>query len=323
MKFLETHYEEYVNSVNETNLHPKLQKIYSKLPKNINDMSNLIFYGPSGVGKYSQMLYAIKKYSGSDLKYEKKISIMFNKQPFFFKISDIHYEIDMSLLGCNSKLLWHEIYQQIIDILSAKADKTGIIVCKEFHNIHTELLENFYSYMQDNHSLAVNIKYIIITEELSFIPDNILNCCEVINVSRPSKLSYSKCGKSKLPTDMKVENITNIKNLRVNVEELMHPYKIICDKILHTMLDVEELKFLKFRDMLYDIFIYNLDITDCIFYILSYLIQNKHIAKKNLSQLIIKTFNFFKYYNNNYRPIYHLESYLFYIISIIHGYSIL
>jgi len=323
MKFLETHYEEYLTSINKINLHPKLEKIIRKFPETINELGNLIFYGPSGVGKYSQMLNAIKKYSPSDLKYEKKISIMFNKHPFFFKISDIHYEIDMSLLGCNSKLLWHEIYQQIIDILSAKIDKTGIIVCKEFHNIHTELLENFYSYMQDNHSLSVNIKYIIITEEISFIPDNILNSCEVVQMSRPSKLSYSKCCNQNLPTDMKVDNITNIKNLKVNIKELMHPYKIICDKILKVMLDVDELKFLKFRDMLYDIFIYNLDITDCIFYILTYLFQHKHLTKNQLSPLLIKTFIFFKYYNNNYRPIYHLESYLFYIISVIHGYRIL
>ena len=87
----------------------------------------------------------------------------------------------MSLLGCNSKLLWHDIYQQIVDIISAKTDKSGIIVCKEFHNIHSELLENFYSYMQENNSSAINIKFILITEEISFIPDSILNCCEIMN----------------------------------------------------------------------------------------------------------------------------------------------
>lgn len=323
MKFLETHYEEYVNSVAESNLHPKLQKIFDKFPKEMNKLGNLIFYGPSGVGKYSQMLHSIKRYSHSELKYEKKMSLMFNKQTFFFKISDIHYEVDMSLLGCNSKLLWHEIYQQIVDILSAKTEKTGIIVCKEFHNIHSELLENFYSYMQENNSLSVNIKYILLTEELSFIPDNILNCCEIINMGRPTKTNYSKCCNIKIPTSMKVEHITNIKNLKANVSELMYPHKIICDKILKTMLDIDELKFLKFRDLLYDIFIYNLDITDCIFYMLSYLIENKKIKREHFSNLLIKTFVFLKYYNNNYRPIYHLESYLFYIISIIHGFSII
>jgi hypothetical protein len=322
MKFLETHFEEYINETEDNNLHSKLTKTYSRFPNTLDKLGNLIFYGPSGVGKYSQVLYAIKKYSPSELKYEKKLSLLFNKQTFFFKISDIHYEIDMSLLGCNSKLLWHDIYQQIVDIISAKTDKSGIIVCKEFHNIHSELLENFYSYMQENNSSAINIKFILLTEEISFIPDSILNCCEIINIARPTKASYTKCIKEKMPTDMKVENITNIKTLHINVNELMYPYKIISDKILFEMINVNELKFSKFRDLLYDIFIYNLDITDCIWYMVTTLIQEKCIAKRDLSKLLLKTYIFLKYYNNNYRPIYHLESYLFYLTSVIHGYKI-
>jgi hypothetical protein len=320
MKFQETHFEEYINSVNKINIHPKLEKLYSHFPNSINRLGNLIFYGPSGVGKYSQMLYSIKKYSHSDLKYEKKLSILFNKDVYFFKISDIHYEIDMSLLGCNSKLLWHDIYQQIVDIISAKSEKSGIIVIKEFHNIHSELLENFYSYMQDNNVSNINIKFILLTEELSFIPDNILNCCEVINVTRPSKVTYAKCSKIKLPIEFKVENITNIKNLIISDNITLCPYKIICDKIIKEMVNINNLKFLKFRDYLYDIFIYNLDITDCIWYILTVLINENHMKKTDMSKILLRTYVFLKYYNNNYRPIYHLESYLFYLISVVHGY---
>jgi len=320
MKFLETHFEEYTNAVIKENLHPKLDKLFNRFPINLEKLGNLIFYGPSGVGKYSQMLHSIKKYSPTDLKYEKKISLTYDKKQYCFRISDIHYEIDMSLLGCNSKLLWHDIYQQIVDILSAKTDKTGIIVCKDFHNIHSELLENFYSYMQDNNETLINVKFILLTEEISFIPDSILNCCEIINIVRPSKMSYTKCLKQKMPVDIKIENIVNIKYLHVNVCELMFPYKIICDKILKEMEEIEDLKFLKFRDLLYDIFIYNLDITDCIWYILTNLIQNKKIKQTNLSNILLKTYNFLKYYNNNYRPIYHLESYLFYLTRIIHGF---
>lgn len=322
MKFLESHFEEYTNEVSKLNLHPKLEKCYSHFPETLDKLGNLIFYGPSGVGKYSQMLYAIKKYSPTDLKYEKKLSLTYDKKQYFFKISDIHYEIDMSLLGCNSKLLWHDIYQQIVDILSAKTNKTGIIVCKDFHNIHSELLENFYSYIQDNNSLLVNIKYILLTEEVSFIPDSILNCCEIIHIPRPTKIAYTKCSRQKIPNDLKIENIVNIKYLHTGINELMYPHKIICDKIIKEMIDINELKFLKFRDLLYDIFIYNLDITDCIWYILTNLTKTKKIKTKDMSQILLKTYNFLKYYNNNYRPIYHLESYLFYLTSIVHGFRL-
>jgi hypothetical protein len=320
MKFHETHFEEYIVSNQKEDLHPKMNKIYQKFPSKIADLRNLIFYGPHGVGKYTQILKSIKKYSPTELKYEKKISITFNKQQYFFKISDIHYEIDMSLLGCNSKLLWHDIYMQIIDIISAKTEKSGIILCKYFHEIHSELLENFYSYMQQNNASAIDLKFILVAEKISFIPDNILNCCEIINIPRPTKSLYAKCIKNKLPTTMKLENIANIKNIRNVLDPLMAPHKIICDKIVDSIIKIEELKFLKFRDILYDIFICNLDITECVWYIISTLISQKRIKDKDVSDLLIKTYTFFQYYNNNYRPIYHVENLMFYIASLIHSF---
>jgi hypothetical protein len=321
MKFLETHFDEYLNEVSAMNLHPKLKSYYDKFPENIHNFGNLIFYGPNGTGKYSQMLHSIQKYSPSNLKYEKKISLTHDKKQFYLKISDIHYEIDMSLLGCNSKLLWHDIYQQITDILTSTTNKIGIIVCKNFHNINNELLENFYSYMQDNNASHITIKYILLSKEISFIPNTILNCCEIVHVQRPSKSKYIKCSKKKIPQDLNIENITNIKYLHSGTIELICPHKIICDKIIHEMKNVDSLKFLKFRDLLYDIFIYNLDIAECIWYILTKTINDNKLAKMNISNLLLKTHKFLKYYNNNYRPIYHLESYLFYLISIIHGYD--
>ena len=322
MKITEMHYEEYLQANEKENLHPKLDKILQKFPQKLCDLKNIIFYGPSGVGKYTQMLRFIKKYSPTELKYEKKLCVTFNKLPYYFKISDVHYEIDMSLIGCNSKLFWHDIYCQIVDVVSTKSDKCGIVLCKYFHEIHSELLENFYSYMQQNSSSVVNLKFILITEELTFIPDNILNCCEIIHVPRPSKTIYNKCIKNKLSTAYKLENITNIKNLDVSNDLLMQPHKFICDKIIESIINVDDVKFIKFRDLLYDIFIYNLNITDCIWYILSTLIQNKSIPQDKVGKILMKTYSFFQYYNNNYRPIYHLENYLFYLVAIIHKYEL-
>ena len=76
---------------------------------------------------------------------------------------------------------------------------------------------------------------------------------------------------------------------------------------------------MKFRDLLYDMFIYNVDISDCIWYIISTLVNEKKINKECLSPILIKTYCFFQYYNNNYRPIYHMENYLLNLAKIIHG----
>ena len=119
------------------------------MPDNLHELKNIILYGPSGIGKYSQALYMIEKYSPSKLKYQKKMHIHTSKESFYeFKISDIHYEIDFELLGCNSKFLWNDFYINTIDVISTKEHKSGIILCKNFHTIHNELLDIFYSYMQ-------------------------------------------------------------------------------------------------------------------------------------------------------------------------------
>jgi len=51
------------------------------------------------------------------------------------------------------------------------------------------------------------------------------------------------------------------------------------------------------------------------------LIERKKIESENISAILVKTYNFFQYYNNNYRPIYHVENYLFYLVSLIHKYK--
>jgi len=322
MKFMETHFDEYILSSKNNNLHPNLITMFDQFPKNIYDLSNLIFYGAKGIGKYTQMLRLISKYSPTELKYEKKICINFNKSNYFLKISDIHYEVDMSLLGCNSKLLWHTIYLHIVDIISTKQDRVGIIICKFFKHIHNELLENFYSYMQKNYSSGVELKFIIITTDISFIPENIINCCKIIPMTRPAMSTYKKCfkqyNKKLVSNNIVKENISNIKSLSIANNNIMTPHKIICNKIIDNITDYEKICYYKFRDLLYDVFIYDIDIGDCIWYIFDTLIQKQILKKDKLSVVLKKTYEFFKYYNNNYRPIYHLENYFLTVIKIVY-----
>jgi hypothetical protein len=184
------------------------------------------------------------------------------------------------------------------------------------------LLDNFYSYMQNNLMTSFNITFFIISEHISFLPDNIIKCCEIIHVPRPSASTYNKCiqttpKRKKMP----LSEITNIKNLHSD-ELVMDHYKIITDKILHVILHVEEeFKIVVFRDLLYDILIYNLDINQCVWYIVTTLITSNKIPQKNVSDVLMNMYKFFKYYNNNYRPIYHLEYFFTYIIQVVYGFE--
>ena len=312
-KFFESSFDEYVNQKN--NLHslikPKLENI---------DHTNIIFYGPSGTGKYTQSLNYIKKYSPSNLKYERKLNIQHNKKEYIFKISDIHFEIDMEILGCNAKILWNIIYNQIIDIISARDSKQGIILCKNFQFIHSELLDIFYSYMQTLYHMNININFVILTTQVSFLPSNILNRCLIVPIKRPTKTSYNKCLKQKIPKAQSTSLIKNIKLFKMKEKNMNNVFTNINNVLLENIINYKEINYLQFRDRIYDMFIYQLDITECIWYIIEKLIEKKYIHQNNINVILLKINTFLKYFNNNYRPIYHMESLFFFIIKHIHNF---
>jgi hypothetical protein len=315
MKFLNTHYDEYIINNNSCNLHSNITYNDDIEIKNLN---NIIFYGPPGCGKYTQCLNLIKKYSPSELKYEKKLLHTFNKQTFNFKISDIHIEIDMSLLGCNAKILWNEIYNKILDITFTKQNNCFIIICTNFHQIHSELLENFYSYMQTFHQDSIKLKFILITEELSFINNNIINRCEIVCVPRPTKSKYVKCIKVNNLTNISTSSVNNIKDITVNNNHIKY-HENICNYIVNYIINANnEFNYAVFRDIIYDLLILNMDIHESMWYIIKELYIKKKITNNKLENVIKKMYIFFQYYNNNYRPIYHLESFLLYLISEVH-----
>lgn len=314
MKIFESTFDEYINKNKE--LHPYLKKYTSLLPNNFK--TNIIFYGPKGIGKYTQVLNYIKKFSPTRLKYERKINITNTKKEYIFKISDIHFEIDIELLGCNAKILWNDIYYQIIDIVSSSPHKKAFIVCKNFHCIHNELLDIFYSYMQTLYHMNIELKYIFITEHISFIPDNILKRCTILPLKRPTKTMYNKCLKKKIPKSFNISNITNIKLFKTNNFEINSIFHNICNKIINDIQDYKNIHFISLRDHIYDLFIYQLNINDCLWYIISKLIDVNNIKEKNTTKILLKTYIFFKYFNNNYRPIYHLENLLLFICKEIH-----
>ena len=296
----------------------------NRLPDNLEDLPNLIIYGPLGTGKYTNSLNIIKKYSKSELKYEKKILISNSKSDIYIKISDIHFEIDMELLGCNSRILWNDIYYNIIDIISSNENK-GIILCKNFHLVNNELLEIFYSYMQSDIFSSYNLKFMILTDSISFIPSSIISVSKVLPCERYTKTFYKQ--KFGLSNISHIEILNNLKALKIvdtnssEFVDVMMPYVKICNSLIDIINNsIHSINFTQLRKILYDILIYNLNVYDCIFYILSTLITSKKIKNiESVNESILEnTYIFFKYYNNNYRPIYHLENYILYLIKTVH-----
>jgi hypothetical protein len=335
MKFYETHFEDYCKSVEK----------YPFLPANFADVPrNLIFYGSVGTGKYSRVLTYLQPFSPSQMKYDKKIKATTDKQSYKYRISDIHYEVDMALLGCNSKIIWHEIYCQIVDIITIKPDKMGFIVCKNFHAIHNELLEIFYSYMQqhcygyDGKSREVQIYFILITEHVSFLPNSILNHCDIVRVPRPSVTDIlQSCHTNKhkevepILEQISVNDITNIKevysfSLVKSLDDLPKDhFNKVCDIIIQEMTkmippedDLGRVPITQFRDYLYDILIYNLDGIECIWYIFQHFLESGQLRDHlKICGLMTRLATILKQYGNNYRSIFHIEHAIFAILEVL------
>ena len=325
-----------LESAKSNTINNKYNDYFNNLNKNLDKISNFIIYGPAGIGKYSEALKLIENYSPSKLKYEKKMTID-SKNEHTIKISDIHYEIDFQNLTCNSKILLNDIYNNIIDVIHSNKDKKGIILCKNFHDINNELLEVFYSYMQKNLIYNITLKFIIITEHLSFIPENIQDVCNTLYYTKLSYSNYIKISntnnkkfllnkQNKLDYNF-ISNISSINQLKYidlteENENIVNLKLSICNKIINYIFN-KNINYNNLRNILYDILIYNLNIYDSIFtiiilYLKKYQELNVNKLDKDLiNKIFIKTCILFKYYNNNYRPIYHLEAFILYLIKLI------
>lgn len=355
-----SHFDELLLSLSLFNFHHSFLSFFS----------HTILFGGHGFGKYSQMLLFIKYFSPSHLKFENKIYSNLDKHTHFINISDIHFEVDMGLLGCNSKIIWHDIFTQIIDIISLKPHKKGFIVCKNFHEIHNELLEIFYSYMnvlsfssafiqrnfvsnETNNDLLVtnyskpvhpliDVKFIIITEHISFIPNNILKKCKIHSFSRPSKekiiqgigIQKSGLNRKKIKQILDEKPNFNDENEISNLKEvysyaLMKSkddipkdiFFIICDNIIKEIDSLVVLNnnilfndYSQFRDIIYDILVYNLELLDAIRYILFYYLKKDDIKIEYINDLLNQLNKFMFQYENNYRSFFHLEYFLFYLV---------
>ena len=124
-----------------------------------------------------------------------------------------------------------------------------------------------------------------------------------------------------------MNSIVNIKELRSfsHLKQLSEiPEDIfnkVCDNIIDKIKNIEQVKFTEFRDTLYELLIYNVEINEAVWYILYYFLSDAKLNNNDISDILIKCYPSFKYFNNNYRPIYHLESIMVYIIKKIHNYN--
>jgi hypothetical protein len=287
----------------DESFHPYLETENEILKMPLEKIQNLIFFGSRGIGKYYQALAYIKKFSPSKLKYNKKMYI--NKYDYYIKISDIHFEIDMESLGCNCKVLWSDIQKQIIDSMISLKISKAIILCKNFHMINKDLLQNFKNIMLPSCS------YIFLTEHVGFIPNKILQTSEIIAFRNIKKKTLKQF-------ENKMNDSENMLAYKKQKLKKYHNIKYINDKHINNIIDYldnskSSFSYLMLREHIYNLLIYQCNIEYCIWYFINNYINTKSI--KQMENVMIELYNFFRLYNYNYRPIFHLEHILLYIYN--------
>ena len=215
-------------------------------------------------------------------------------------------------MGCNAKSLWNNIINQIYDIAYSNKKTNFIILCKNFHKIHNDLLEIFYTYINLNSKNHVKLIYIILTENYSFIPKDIINISLNIPVRKPTNNNFNKIKTNNIDN----KSILNIKEYEYN--DVTDYSKNILLSIIDYINNYNQLTFAELRNRLYNILTYNLNIYEIFNKILVSILKKNDLSNEKINRLLLTTNNFFKLYNNNYRPIFHMEKCIIDYINIVY-----
>ena len=235
---------------------------------------NTIIFGGENSNKTAAALNIIRGYSPSKLKYKRKIELEVNGENYYFNISDVHFEIDFDLLGTNETAIWSEFMNHVFSIIETSSTKEHIILCKNIHTMKDELLQIFYTFIRNK-----NIIFIFTTQHVSFLPSTLKNKCSIIHLKKG--------------------------------EDYSTQYITYCNEIIEFVKEKKDDLFL-LRELLYNLLTYNCNMHTCFYYIYSSLVRSGNIKqnKLNFDELI----DIIKKYNTNYRPIYHLESFVIYLM---------
>ena len=92
----------------------------------------------------------------------------------------------------------------------------------------------------------------------------------------------------------------------------------IVDKLFTVINDYKSLSIKTLRNDIYDIFTYNLCMKKCIKKLIFRILNEMDLSLNKIKEIFLETNNFYKLYNNNYRPIYHIENLILTFVKIIH-----
>ncbi len=306
-------------AVKQCSLHPKLEQQMIHMPASLSQFRNIILYGPQGVGKYAQAMRIIDQYSPSGLRMDKRMTVPFDDgkkvSNRYFRASDVHFEVDMGLLGVKPLQMWHELYGAMTDAVLHRQQSEAIVLCKNMHEIHSELLDIFYSYMQlPPPTQQVQFRYMFLTEAVGFLPRSILDACQIVPLSRPSASLYAKVAGSSGMVPDHPSKVSNIHTMQAGLPQFVPETEVLTRLVDHAKDPAGMGGLLKLRPVLYFMLTAWLSPATMILGTA----RKLQFTNAQLCEAMPQIYRFYRFYNNNYRPIFHLER-LWLCLSEIHA----
>ena len=308
MPSLDERFEQYVANLEQCDFHPGVGKVRESCPDDISPMPHLLLNGPPGVGKYTQALGFVAKYSPSALRYEKRMEVTGEKTTYSLRISDVHFEVDMETLGCHSRTMWSTIHAQVVDAVRAKTPPIGFIICRNFHKTHKELLEVFYYYMA-----TPEIRLILISDHIGFLPRRIIDRCFRIPLACPPASRVRAGG---VRSDAVGNNMKGTTSERI---ALSHRQEPLCEALVALISSSSPADYAVLRSKFYDVLIQQHHMPAVVWALVRSLVLSGAISAEQLPRLFEVVCRFYRLYNNNYRPIYHLECLALEVKKIVHS----
>lgn len=261
----------------------------------VNTLLNLMLYGPKNSGKKTMVDAFLSHLYQCDIQkcksiIKKELKVNNNTIEIEYIISPYHIEINLYEYGFYDKNIVNDFIQDIIKYKSLICDY-HLIVINHFDRISRDAQNSFKRMIE---TYANNVRFIIITDEISKIDRMLLSRFMLIRVKTPSKtdildyISYiCKNKNNKFLESMYCDNL-NILNHRlfIHINTTVSSCKIDINLITPLINEIEkpDLSSIKLcRGLLYNYLLLNCSLNDIYLLLVRYYIKDKrlNIQKKN------------------------------------------
>jgi DNA polymerase III delta prime subunit len=310
----------------------------------IEEINNLLFYGPRGCGK------SIKIYAFLASIFDKKVYDIKNiiheaeKKEMVYKMSIYHIEVDVEALGSNERLFINSFIKPYIETRNIGLDIPKIIIMK-----NADLLSNISQMMlrrliEKNY---MSVRFFFEASSLSRLAEPILSRFLIIRIHMPTLLEIKDAlnkfiyknalelyndTKTKnsvidyiLKESNKIDNKPNLKKifgfLRYYIATKKHFHFLYYDKFeeLFELIIQKKISFVnlqKIRDIVNELYINNVQSTELIFYLFEKMInyKNDNDIIRSILELTVECDINLKKGN---KECLHLESYIIGIINLL------